>query len=141
MLTRTRAVEGTTEAARSLFDEGTATDGFPRPFTCRRFRVAKRVCCKKPGGAKDLFFCHLGKRRHIFGAIFFSQDDKGPASKTKNNTLRSNEATRDSKKIIRIEHTRDKNAALPRSVARWWTWKRACSPERRSRSLKYRAIP
>jgi len=145
-----RAVEGTIDAA--LFDDRGRDEGCwcPRPFLGRRFRKV----AKTP--ARVIVFSYfsflLPPRQGKVGIssvrFFFSPKTRArervpPLKKLKiTRALRSNEETRDSRsKLLFIRIKFFTRATQERRVARWWTWKRACSPERRSRSLKYRAIP
>ena len=125
-----------------LFDERAATTkaGFHVLSSVVVSESQKRAC-QPLSLSLSLFFSTSAGKAYLW-RDFFLAEERAPPKTLKITHFEVKRRDEGFKVIIiRIIFTRDKNAALQRSVARWWTWKRACSPEHQSRSLKYRAIP
>ena len=127
-----------------LFDERAATTtkaGFHVLSSVVVSESQKRAC-QPLSLSLSLFFPPRQEKLAYLRRDFFLAEERAPPKALKITHFEVKRRDEGFKVIIiRIIFTRDKNAALQRSVARWWTWKRACSPEHQSRSLKYRAIP
>ena len=127
-----------------LFDERAATTkaGFHVLSSVVVSESQKRACQPLSLSLSLSFFPPRQEKLAYLRRDFFLAEERAPPKTLKITHFEVKRRDEGFKVIIiRIIFTRDINAALQRSVARWWTWKRACSPEHQSRSLKYRAIP